>query len=98
MFRAFATHATVAYTNKHPVIPSTIHWNNVAELMTMAGKFDVPLLRRQCVAFLMASAAGKPIMAMKVAEDHAIPELYREASRYLLDSWSVWEQSDLSVL
>lgn len=35
---------------------------------------------------------------MKVAEDHFLQDLYREASRFLLDSWSVWEQSELSIL
>jgi hypothetical protein len=35
---------------------------------------------------------------MKVAEDHLLLDLYREASRFLLDSWSVWDQAELAVL
>jgi hypothetical protein len=52
--------------------------------MAMARKFDMPRLRRHCITFLLSSAAGKPIEAMKIAEDHDVPDLYKEASRFVL--------------
>lgn len=66
--------------------------------MTMSQKFDMPFLKRHVLAFLLSSAAGKPIQAMKIAEDHQLPELYRESSRFLLDNWQGWDPKELDTL
>ena len=58
----------------------------------------MPLLRRVCITFLLSSAAGKPISAMHLAERYHIPDLYKEASRFLLDNFAHWEQAELAVL
>jgi hypothetical protein len=40
-------------------------WVNVEPLLHMSRKFDIPLLARQCVAFLLSSAAGRSIAARR---------------------------------
>ncbi|KNZ63880.1 uncharacterized protein VP01_1089g9 [Puccinia sorghi] len=67
-------------------------------LMTMSQKFDMPLLQRHVLNFLLSSVAGKPIEAMKIAEEHQLPELYRESSRFLLDNWQGWDHKELESL
>lgn len=64
----------------------------------MASKFDIPSLRNACIAFLLPSAAGKPLAGMKIAEEMGIPELYKEASRYALDNYANWQPEDLATL
>jgi hypothetical protein len=68
------------------------------QLMTMSQKFDMPLLKRHVLSFLLSSVAGKPIEAMKIAEEHQLPELYRESSRFLLDNWQGWDHKELESL
>lgn len=58
----------------------------------------MPFLMRHCVAFLMSSAAGRPIAAMKIAEDHELADIYKEASRFLLDNFSHFDTKDLAIL
>lgn len=54
--------------------------------MRMSDKFQIVSLRDACISFLLPAAAGRPILAVRIAEDHCIPELYQEASRYLVCS------------
>ena len=44
----------------------------------------VPLLRKQAVAFLHQSAAGKPLIALKLAEDFQLADVYKVRS-YVVD-------------
>jgi hypothetical protein len=66
--------------------------------IAMARKFDIPSLRNACVAFLLPSAAGNPIKSMKIAEENNMPELYKEASRYVLDGYQNWPVDELAQL
>lgn len=38
----------------------------------MADKFDIPSLRNQALAFLLPSAAGNPLLGMKLAEENTL--------------------------
>lgn len=58
----------------------------------------MPFLKRHCIAFLLSSCAGKPLNALKIAEDFELPELYKEASRYVLDQFNHWEAAELEIL
>ncbi|KAM0754557.1 hypothetical protein T439DRAFT_321591 [Meredithblackwellia eburnea MCA 4105] len=82
----------------YPRLECLISWNNAGELCRMASKFDVPSLRNACIAFLLPSAAGKPLAGMKIAEEMNIPELYKEASRYTLDNYQNWPPEELAAL
>ena len=98
----------------YPNLELSVTWANVSDLLLMSRKFDMPLLRKHCMVFLNNSAAGKPIQAMKLAEEHIIPDVYKEASRFLLDKWvlifhdviihdnrhsySHWDQNELAIL
>jgi hypothetical protein len=64
----------------------TITWNNVEGLMNIGNKLCVPSLQRICLNFLLTHAAGRPIKAMRIAELFEEEELYREASRFVLDN------------
>ncbi|MBW0462354.1 hypothetical protein O181_002069 [Austropuccinia psidii MF-1] len=82
----------------YPNLDCVCTWQNASELMIMARKFDMPLLKRHVLNFLLSSVAGRPIEAMKIAEEHQLPELYRESSRFLLDNWQGWDQNELEIL
>ncbi|KAG0152213.1 hypothetical protein CROQUDRAFT_56214 [Cronartium quercuum f. sp. fusiforme G11] len=82
----------------YPHLECVCTWNNAPELMTMSRKFDMPYLKRHVLNFLLSSAAGKPIQAMKIAEDHQLNDLYRESSRFLLDNWQGWDPKELDCL
>ncbi|KAH9819150.1 hypothetical protein DFH28DRAFT_957791 [Melampsora americana] len=82
----------------YPHLECVCTWNNAPELMTMSRKFDMPFLQRHVLNFLLSSAAGKPIQAMKIAEDHQLIDLYRESSRFLLDNWQGWDPKELETL
>ncbi|KAK4705782.1 hypothetical protein P7C70_g398, partial [Phenoliferia sp. Uapishka_3] len=82
----------------YPRLECLISWNNAGDLCRMASKFDIPSLRNACIAFLLPSAAGKPIAGMRIAEEMNIPELYKEASRYTLDNYQNWPQEELALL
>lgn len=45
----------------YPRLDFAISWNNAADLIQLASKFDMPALRTACVAFLLPSAAGNPL-------------------------------------
>ncbi|GAA6038354.1 hypothetical protein JCM8097_007606 [Rhodosporidiobolus ruineniae] len=82
----------------YPRLDCLVSWPNVEDLIRMSAKFDIPSLTNACLAFLLPSAAGRPILGMKIAEENHIPELYKEASRYLLDNYGNWESEELAIL
>lgn len=45
----------------------------------------------------MTHASGRPIIALALAEQHNNSELYREASRFVLDQAS-WDEEELETL
>ncbi|EJT48245.1 hypothetical protein A1Q1_02811 [Trichosporon asahii var. asahii CBS 2479] len=47
--------------------------------------------------FLMTHASGRPVMAIALAEQHGNAELYREASRFLLDQ-PTWDPEEFESL
>lgn len=53
----------------YPRLECLISWNNVGDLCRMASKLDLPSLRNACIAFLLPSAAGKPVEGMRIAEE-----------------------------
>jgi hypothetical protein len=55
------------------------------QLLALSSKLIVPALQKLCEHFLMTHASGRPIMALALAELHGHAELYREASRFVLD-------------
>lgn len=83
----------------YPHLDCTITWYNVEGLMNISHKLVVPALQQKCLTFLLTHAAGKPIKAIRIAELFDEEELYREASRFVLDNpggWSDWELGTLS--
>lgn len=58
-------------------------------------KLVVPELQAACMDFLFSHAAGKPIKALRIAELFDEEELYREASRFVLDNPGGWCVSTL---
>jgi hypothetical protein len=76
----------------------TITWNNVEGLMNIGNKLCVPSLQRICLNFLLTHAAGRPIKAMRIAELFEEEELYREASRFVLDNPGGWPEQELNTL
>lgn len=82
----------------YPNLDLLVTWYNIFSLFAFADKFEVPHLRRACTTFLRASLAGRPIEAMALSERHGIEDVYREASRHVLDNMPSWEPSELAVL
>ncbi|KAL1745719.1 hypothetical protein HDZ31DRAFT_81708 [Schizophyllum fasciatum] len=82
----------------YPHLECTITWNNVENLMNIAHKLCVPSLQAECLHFLITHAAGRPIKAMRIAELFEEEELYREASRFLLDNPGGWPDHELNTL
>ncbi|KAK0212931.1 hypothetical protein DFS33DRAFT_81338 [Desarmillaria ectypa] len=82
----------------YPHLECTITWNNVESLMNISHKLCVPSLQRECLAFLLTHAAGKPIKAMRIAELFEEEELYRESSRFVLDNPGGWSEHELNTL
>ena len=66
--------------------------------MNIADKLCVHSLRQECLRFLLTSAAGKPIKAMRIAELFQEEELYRESSRFVLDNPGGWSEHELNTL
>jgi len=66
--------------------------------MNIAQKLVVPVLQQKCLDFLLTHAAGKPIKAMRIAELFDEEELYREASRFVLDNPGGWPDWELNTL
>ncbi|KAG6816967.1 hypothetical protein H0H87_001281 [Tephrocybe sp. NHM501043] len=54
--------------------------------------------RRECLTFLLTHAAGKPIKALRIAELFEEEELYREASRFVLDNPGGWLDEEMATL
>ncbi|KAH9454744.1 hypothetical protein Pst134EB_014809 [Puccinia striiformis f. sp. tritici] len=82
----------------YPHLECVCTWQNASDLMMMSQKFDMPLLKRHVLNFLLSSVAGKPIEAMKISEENQLADLYRESSRFLLDNWQGWEHKELDKL
>jgi len=82
----------------YPHLECTITWNNVEGLMNISHKLCVPALQRECLTFLLTHAAGKPIKALRIAELFEEEELYREASRFVLDNPGGWSEHELNTL
>ncbi|KAI0663622.1 hypothetical protein C8Q70DRAFT_951455 [Cubamyces menziesii] len=82
----------------YPHLVCTIAWNNVEGLMNIAHKLHVPALQTECLTFLLTHAAGRPLKAMRIAELFDEEELYREASRFVLDNPGGWSEEELGTL
>ncbi|CBQ68862.1 conserved hypothetical protein [Sporisorium reilianum SRZ2] len=82
----------------YPHLDLAVTWYNCGPLLRFSDKFQVPFLRRACITFLRAALAGRPIDAMRLAELHDIDDLYREASRHVLDNFAAWQEAELAVL
>ncbi len=90
-----AVHLTYCAYNS---LVCTITWNNVEGLMNISHKLSVPSLQQECLTFLLKSAAGRPIKALRIAELFEEEELYREASRFVLDNPGGWSEHELNTL
>ena len=66
--------------------------------MNISHKLSVPALQQACLHFLLTHAAGRPIKAMRIAELFDEEELYREASRFVLDNPGGWTEQEMSTL
>ncbi|KAI0675176.1 hypothetical protein C8Q78DRAFT_525638 [Trametes maxima] len=82
----------------YPHLVCTITWNNVEGLMNISHKLHVPALQTECLTFLLTHAAGRPLKAMRIAELFDEDELYREASRFVLDNPGGWSDDELGTL
>ncbi|KAI0329699.1 hypothetical protein GY45DRAFT_1324671 [Cubamyces sp. BRFM 1775] len=82
----------------YPHLVCTITWNNVEGLMNISHKLHVPALQTECLTFLLTHAAGRPLKAMRIAELFDEEELYREASRFVLDNPGGWSEEELGTL
>ncbi|KAF8322296.1 hypothetical protein DL93DRAFT_2205895 [Clavulina sp. PMI_390] len=76
----------------YPHLECVITWNNVEGLTNISHKLVVPDLQEACMKFLFSHAAGRPIKALRIAEIFDEEELYREASRFVLDNPGAPEQ------
>ncbi|KAJ3571760.1 hypothetical protein NP233_g3537 [Leucocoprinus birnbaumii] len=68
----------------YPHLECTITWNNVESLMNISHKLCVTSLQQECLKFLITHAAEE--------------ELYREASRFVLDNPGGWSEHELNTL
>ena len=66
--------------------------------MNISHKLSVPALQHECRTFLLTHAAGRPIKAMRIAELFQEEEIYREASRFVLDNPGGWTDAEMSTL
>ncbi|KZO95562.1 hypothetical protein CALVIDRAFT_482720 [Calocera viscosa TUFC12733] len=94
--RASAFHDFLKFV--YPHLECTITWNNVENLMHLSQKLISPNLQAACLSFLLSHAAGKPIKALRIAELYEEEELYREASRFVLDNLGGWPDSELKTV
>ncbi|OXG18022.1 hypothetical protein C367_04835 [Cryptococcus neoformans Ze90-1] len=81
----------------YPHLECKVTWTNVAPLLSLASKLIVPCLQKLCTHFLLTHASGRPVMALALAEQHENAELYREASRFVLDQ-PTWDESEMKML
>ncbi|KZT21381.1 hypothetical protein NEOLEDRAFT_1073528 [Neolentinus lepideus HHB14362 ss-1] len=82
----------------YPHLTCTIHWGNAEGLIHLSHKLCHPPLTRATLNFLLSHAAGRPIKALRIAEVLGEEELFREASRFVLDNPSGWEEEELGTL
>ncbi|KDQ55859.1 hypothetical protein JAAARDRAFT_37287 [Jaapia argillacea MUCL 33604] len=82
----------------YPHLQCTVAWNNVEGLFNISHKLCVAPLQKECRNFLVTHAAGKPIKAMRIAELFEEEELYREASRFVLDNPGGWTDDEMGTL
>ena len=66
--------------------------------MRFTDKYAVPFLRRSCTSWLRVALAGRPIEAMALGEQHGLEDVYKDASRSVLDNMTSWEPEELAVL
>lgn len=66
--------------------------------MNIAHKLCVTALQQKCLTFLLTHAAGKPIKALRIAELFEDEDLYREASRFVLENPGGWSEHELNTL
>ncbi|WWC72032.1 uncharacterized protein I206_105991 [Kwoniella pini CBS 10737] len=81
----------------YPHLECKVTWTNVENLLALSLKLIVPPLQKLCERFLMTHASGRPVMALCLAEVHSNSELYREASRFVLDQ-PTWDQDEMQCL
>ncbi|WVQ84414.1 hypothetical protein IAT38_006566 [Cryptococcus sp. DSM 104549] len=81
----------------YPHLECKVTWTNVEDLLSLSSKLIVPALQRMCHHFLMTHASGRPVMALSLAEQHENAELFREASRFVLDQ-PTWDQDEMETL
>ncbi|RXK40539.1 hypothetical protein M231_02191 [Tremella mesenterica] len=81
----------------YPHMECKVSWTNVEDLLALASKLLVPSLQKMCENFLVSHASGKPIVALSLAETYEHADLYREASRFVLDQ-STWDHEEMSQL
>jgi len=74
------------------------HVLQVPHNLALGRRFNLDNMGLNILQFLLSSAAGKPIQAMRIAEEHQLADLYRESSRFLLDNWSNWDSKELDTL
>lgn len=82
----------------YPSMECKVSWTNVEDLLALASKLLAPPLQSMCEHFLVSHASGKPVVALRLAEVYNNAELFREASRFVLDqpNWDPNEMMDLS--
>lgn len=66
--------------------------------MNISHKLCVPSLQNQCADFLRNAAGARPIKALRIAELFEIDDLYREASRFVLDNPGGWSEQEMGSL
>lgn len=87
-----------ALRHVYPNLDLTVTWNNCSSLIGFADKYDVCGLRKVCLDFLRVALAGRPIEALRIAEDARLDDLYKESSRHVLDNMPGWGEEELAVL
>lgn len=90
---------SAALAHVYPHLSLSITWRNAAALLRFADKYDVYALRR-CVIedFLRTSLAGRPILALRIADEARLRDIYKEASRHVLDHMQQWDPEELAML
>ncbi|ORX40571.1 hypothetical protein BD324DRAFT_678025 [Kockovaella imperatae] len=81
----------------YPHLDCKVTWTNVEDLLALSLKLLTPALQKLCERFLMTHASGRPVMALMLAEMHNNGELYREASRFVLDQ-PTWAPEEMDML
>ncbi|KAL7412481.1 hypothetical protein BDY24DRAFT_393052 [Mrakia frigida] len=88
----------VAVHHLYPHLSLSINWDNVERLILFAHKYSIDSLLPLCISFLFSYAAGNPIKAMSIAELLSLPDVYKEASKFVLDNLPGWNQAELGTL